>query len=495
MMTKGMSAAGIGGDAELVHASLAGNREAFGQIVERYQSLVCSLAYSATGSLGQSEDLAQETFLTAWKHLAGLQNPAKLRAWLCGIARNLINNWRRAQGREPSHRAESLEQVPETPSPEPLPVDRAISREEADILWRSLERLPETYRLPLVLFYREHQSVEAVAQNLELTEDAAKQRLSRGRKLLQEEVLAFVEMALQKSAPGKTFTVAVVASLPILATSAKAVSLGLAAAKGTVGTKSLFSFAALGGLATMLGGFLLSWKNAIDDTKSARERKFVVRLAYFQVALFAVSLVIGLYVLVKLIHRPLVFGITFALLLVANIANGVVLLTYVVRRRIEIGMEEGTLIEALEDGPVAGTDRKVFWKAAKSIAPFVLMFTVASITFPWKLHWVRCTIVVVAASLVFAWSFQRQRKVLSLQFRPCLQSARSRLILRHPLIALGGLGLGTAVLAGGLGFILPTFLHPGTPISYGPVLRAFGSGLLIVLLVCVVFGLVLWLFG
>ena len=47
-------------DAELVGGTLAGNRDAFTQIVARYQSLICSLAYSATGSLGQSEDLAQE---------------------------------------------------------------------------------------------------------------------------------------------------------------------------------------------------------------------------------------------------------------------------------------------------------------------------------------------------------------------------------------------------------------------------------------------------
>jgi DNA-directed RNA polymerase specialized sigma24 family protein len=45
-------------DAELVGMSLAGNRDAFRQIVARYQNLVCSLAFSATGNLSQSEDLA-----------------------------------------------------------------------------------------------------------------------------------------------------------------------------------------------------------------------------------------------------------------------------------------------------------------------------------------------------------------------------------------------------------------------------------------------------
>src|SRR5436309_15202562 len=100
-------------DSELVTQSLAGNRDAFGWIVARYQSLICSLAYSATGSLGQSEDLAQETFITAWTHLRHLREPTKLRAWLCGIARNRINNFLRREGRKPLARAASLEMVEE----------------------------------------------------------------------------------------------------------------------------------------------------------------------------------------------------------------------------------------------------------------------------------------------------------------------------------------------------------------------------------------------
>ncbi len=74
-----------------------------------------------------------------------------------------------------------------------------------------------------------------MAEALELSEDAVKQRLSRGRKLLQEEVLAFVEGALARTNPGKAFTIAVVAALPALTLFvAKAATLGAAAAKGGV---------------------------------------------------------------------------------------------------------------------------------------------------------------------------------------------------------------------------------------------------------------------
>ena len=275
MTTKAMSVAAPN-DAELVGESLTGNRDAFGQIVARYQSLVCSLAYSATGSLSQSEDLAQETFVAAWKQLYDLREPEKLRAWLCGIARNLINNSLRRRGREPSHQAESLEEISESHSPEPQPVEQTISNEEAAILWRSLERIPEIYREPLVLFYREHQSIEAVAQNLELTEDAVKQRLSRGRKLLHEQVLAFVEGALARTNPGQAFTLGVLATLPALTISAKAATVGAAATKGGATAAGAGLVGLLGAILCPLLAFLNLfgvWRLNHKAARSDRERK------------------------------------------------------------------------------------------------------------------------------------------------------------------------------------------------------------------------------
>ncbi len=268
-------------DAELVRESLTGNREAFGQIVARYQSLVCSLAFSATGNLSQSEDLAQDTFVTAWRQLRDLREPEKLRSWLCRIARNLTYDALRRQGREPSHRGESLEEISETPAPEPQPAEQTISNEEQTILWHSLEKIPEIYREPLVLFYREHQSIEAVAQNLELSEDAVKQRLSRGRKMLHEEVLAFVEGALEKSNPGQAFTLGVLAALPItLASSAKAATIA-AAAKGGAAVSGMSVVAVvLGFLSGPALGFLFGffgWREAFKNTRTPREGALIKR--------------------------------------------------------------------------------------------------------------------------------------------------------------------------------------------------------------------------
>lgn len=292
-----------------MNATLGGNRDAFGHIVSRYQSLICSLAYSATGSLGQSEDLAQETFITAWRHLGHLRQRDKLRAWLCGIARNRINNFLRREGREPVREAEPLDNVPESRAREPLPVEQTITNEEAAILWRSLERIPEIYREPLVLFYREHQSIEAVAESLDLTEDTVKQRLSRGRKMLQEQVLAFVEGALERTSPGKAFTVAVIAALPLLATTVKAAGVGAAAKTGALakatGLGGFFQnvlrvFFPIG-IFVSLGGWL-GYKMGDDAGQSQPQRESVARFW----GILAASLVIFVF-LPLLLAIPLMF--------------------------------------------------------------------------------------------------------------------------------------------------------------------------------------------
>ena len=217
-------------DADLVSLSLSGNRDAFGLIVDRYQALICSIAYSATGCISRSEDLAQETFFAAWKQLQNLREPGRLRAWLCGIARNLVHNALRRDMRNPALGAEPLDLIEEPAAAEPAPTQQAITAEEESILWRSLERIPDSYREPMVLFYREHQSVERVAESMELSEEVVRQRLSRGRRLLHEEVLAFVEGALERSSPGKAFTIAVLAALPGFALPASAAPVAVAAA-------------------------------------------------------------------------------------------------------------------------------------------------------------------------------------------------------------------------------------------------------------------------
>lgn len=262
-------------DAELVARSRAGDRDAFGQIVARYQSLVCALAFSATGSRARSEDLAQETFVAAWRQLAQLREPARLGAWLCGIARHLVHGDRRHLQREPVHAAESLDDAMHLAGPEPLPPAQAVTNEEIALLWREIGRLPEGYREPLVLYYRQHQSIEQVASALELTPDAAMQRVSRGRRLLQERMVVFIESTLARTNPGPQFSLQVQAALPLVvaagpATAATASPAGVAAKGGALAF--VFAFAApLVGTFAAIGA---TWMDIVQ-APTRQERRLV----------------------------------------------------------------------------------------------------------------------------------------------------------------------------------------------------------------------------
>lgn len=456
MMTTQMTPAVINDDAELVHACRAGNQEAFGQIVARYQSLICALAYSATGSLSQSEDLAQETFLAAWKELNGLREPTKLRAWLCGIARNLINNFLRKQGRDPSHHAESLEGIHEAHSLEPQPAEHAISKEEAEILWRALERIPETYREPLVLFYREHQSIEAVAQKLDLTEEAARQRLSRGRKLLENEVLSFVEGALAKTAPSAAFVVAVVAALPMAATTAKAAALGASVVKTGAGAKGIFSLGTVASFLSMPVAILFSVKMLMDDAKSPRERKFIRRAAMGQIGFFVFLL--ATTSLITLSSQPWVIGAVLAGVILAFLANATTAMPWLSKRHMEIRVEEGAFLADLPGNPDPHTKPKIFGKMIKVMMPMLIMFAGGAIALPWKHHWLRCAVLMAAETLLLLWCVRRFLRLFNGQYGP----APSRWLTfgNNPWIKLSFiLGL-TAIGGGGLGCLLAYFLHP-----------------------------------
>jgi RNA polymerase sigma factor (sigma-70 family) len=268
----------LSSDAELVAACVGGDRNAFGQVVQRYQRLLCSLAYSRTGSITESEDIAQEAFLTAWRELPQLREPDKLRPWLCGILRHKVGRLRRTDAREPSRQSDSLDAAHDLSSSDEPAVDLAMRNEEQAMLWSALERVPELYREPLVLFYREHQSIEHVASALELTEDAVKQRLARGRKILQEQVMAFVEGALRRSTPGRVFTLGVLAALPELVTPAKAVGFGAAAAAhGSVLAKTTTAAALLASISGTVAGVLALRAN-LDQARTPLERRAVVKV-------------------------------------------------------------------------------------------------------------------------------------------------------------------------------------------------------------------------
>lgn len=222
------------GDGDLVRAARAGDKRAFVEIVARHQAMVCGIALSLLGDFAASEDAGQEAFLTAWRKLHELREPERLRPWLAQIARNAALGYlRRTRG----HAA--LEDALSIADQGPLPDEVAANEEEAALVRDSLARLPETYRLPLVLFYREGQSVTAVAESLGISEDAVKQRLTRGREMLRERMSGLVETVLMRTRPTVVFTISVAMAIGALA--APAVIAGAAFAASTAGSAAASS--------------------------------------------------------------------------------------------------------------------------------------------------------------------------------------------------------------------------------------------------------------
>src|SRR5437867_1264240 len=228
-------------DVELVHATRRGDKRAFVEIVARHQAMVCGIALGILGDFAASEDAAQEAFLTAWRKFHDLREPERLRPWLAQIARNAALGYlRRKRGEDPLDSATLL------PDDSPTPDQAAANEEEAALVRESLAKLPETYRLPLILYYREGQSVRAVAEALSITEDAVKQRLARGREMLRDRISGVIETVLTRTTPTAIFTMTIAVAIGALAAPAAIAGTIFAAASAasasTAATSTTTSF-------------------------------------------------------------------------------------------------------------------------------------------------------------------------------------------------------------------------------------------------------------
>src|SRR5213592_3226560 len=211
-------------DAELVRSARCGDKRAFVEIVARHQAMVSGIALGILRDFAASEDAAQEAFLTAWRKFHELREPERLRAWLAQIARNAaLGHLRRT--REHGALDEALALADESPAPD----EAAANEEEAALVRESLTKLPEIYRLPLVLYYREGQSVRAVAQALDISEDAVKQRLARGREMLRDRMSGLIETVLSRTGPTAIFTMSIAAAIGALAAPAAVAGTGFTA--------------------------------------------------------------------------------------------------------------------------------------------------------------------------------------------------------------------------------------------------------------------------
>lgn len=174
----------------MVHRSLEGDTEAFGRLVERYQSAVYATAYYYAGRYGAAEDIAQDAFLEAFRSLRSLNDPGRFGPWLKAITSRTAANWVRRHGKRlryetplPRRKMQSIEDARIGP-------EETLKREERyERIRAALETLPEQYRLPLIMRYLQEASYAEIAHFTGQTHGEIRGLLQRGSGMLREVIL------------------------------------------------------------------------------------------------------------------------------------------------------------------------------------------------------------------------------------------------------------------------------------------------------------------
>ncbi|MBD8696720.1 sigma-70 family RNA polymerase sigma factor [Stenotrophomonas sp. CFBP 13718] len=234
-------------------AAAEGCQHAYGRIVQACQNTVTAIALAITRDREASEDIAQDAFVRGWQQLQTLRNPSSFMPWLRQITRNLARDWlRRQRGRPLSGDAADLAiQMAADPSPDAA--DRLQQIEEETAAEDIISALPEDSREVLLLYYREGQRSQHVANLLGLSDAAVRKRLSRARGMVREGLLQRFGEFARSTAPSAAFATAVVSTLMVVApgTASAAIVLGTVGAGGTklgLGGASATGGTALGSL-------------------------------------------------------------------------------------------------------------------------------------------------------------------------------------------------------------------------------------------------------
>ena len=280
----------------LVASAAGGDTDAFSQILGATSGMVGSIVLAIVRDVDMSQDIAQDVFLSAWRDLRKLRNPASFLPWLRQVARNhahhaLRTRIRRRRWLVPfSGQEERLETLP---APDPGVRERLLDAEQRQALRSALASLPDDTREVLILFYREGQSVAQVATLLDLSENAVKKRLSRARIALRGMMLDQLGDSLQRTAPGSAFTIAVMAALPLtlpLSASAAAVTAKMTPAATSTGwwawllwVSAPFAGAVLG-LILGVGTILQQWRKQRALAQDERERRDLRWMTATQIA-------------------------------------------------------------------------------------------------------------------------------------------------------------------------------------------------------------------
>lgn len=167
--------AGSKTDERRVKRALRGNTRAYGELVDDYEQQAVAAALSLCGDLEAARDIAQEAFVEAYRSLEKLKEPAKFRAWLHGIIRNLAR--RHLSHRNPDQISLERERVNEP--------GRSSNEGYSDTMM-VLQALPLKHRDMLTAKYVLEMDYEEIAEMFDITVNNARVRCFRARQALRE---------------------------------------------------------------------------------------------------------------------------------------------------------------------------------------------------------------------------------------------------------------------------------------------------------------------
>ncbi len=181
-------------DEQLMAAMGAGEMSALGQLVQRHQEKVLSLAYRLLGRWDAAEDVGQEAFLRVQRAAASYRPTAKFSTWLYRIVSNLcLDEWRRMK-KSPPTGAHYPEGISNGSSPSP---SGALEKQETvHRVWEALGKLPPRERLVVVLHRFHAQSHREVAAATGWSEAAVESLLVRAYRKLRKELADLQENEL-----------------------------------------------------------------------------------------------------------------------------------------------------------------------------------------------------------------------------------------------------------------------------------------------------------
>jgi RNA polymerase sigma-70 factor, ECF subfamily len=178
-------------DEELVARSIGGDLDSFNQLVLRWERPIYALAYRVIGREEDARDVAQETFLRAFRALSGFKGQAKFSSWLYRITLNLCRDWIRRERRAPVSQVPEWVDIIELASgaePAETIEDLVARRELGAAVAKAMAMLPEEQRAAIVLKEYHGLTFQEIADLLDCPLSTVKTRLYQGLSVLRRQL-------------------------------------------------------------------------------------------------------------------------------------------------------------------------------------------------------------------------------------------------------------------------------------------------------------------